>query len=75
MSEAFAFGGRNRQRELLLNEGVPFLNDGRVDLKRCMVGGLAQSIKHFSPAYFKRKEYAGERMVCTAVLRICITKR
>lgn len=39
MSEAFAFGGRNRQRELLLNEGVPFLNDGRVDLKRCMWWG------------------------------------
>ena len=39
MSEAFAFGGRNRQRELLLNEGVPFLNDGRVDLTRCMWWG------------------------------------
>jgi methylated-DNA-protein-cysteine methyltransferase-like protein len=39
VSEAFAFGGGNRQRELLLSEGVPFLEDGRVDLKRCMWWG------------------------------------
>lgn len=30
VSEAFAFGGGNRQRELLLAEGVAFDEDGRV---------------------------------------------
>lgn len=33
VSSAFAFGGRNRQIELLEAEGVEFV-DGRVDLKR-----------------------------------------
>ena len=32
VSKAFAFGGENRQVELLKAEGVPFLSDGRVDL-------------------------------------------
>ena len=32
VSKAFAFGGENRQVELLKAEGVPFLPDGRVDL-------------------------------------------
>lgn len=39
VSSAFAFGGENRQRELLLSDGVPFLPDGRVDLSRCMWWG------------------------------------
>ncbi|HBT64546.1 MAG TPA: cysteine methyltransferase [Ruminococcaceae bacterium] len=39
LSQAFAFGGENRQRELLTQEGVPFLPDGRVDLKNCMWWG------------------------------------
>ncbi len=33
VSEAFAFGGGNKQRELLESEGVEFLPDGRVDMK------------------------------------------
>lgn len=33
VSEAFAFGGGNRQRELLLEEGVEFV-DGFVDMKK-----------------------------------------
>lgn len=39
LSEAFAFGGENRQRELLENEGVEFLPDGRVDMKRFVWNG------------------------------------
>ncbi|MCD8005390.1 MAG: MGMT family protein [Oscillospiraceae bacterium] len=33
LSPAFAFGGKNRQRELLESEGVEFLEDGRVDME------------------------------------------
>lgn len=33
-SSAFAFGGRDRQRELLEAEGVEFRADGTVDLSR-----------------------------------------
>lgn len=40
VSQAFAFGGGNRQVELLQAEGVPFLPDGRVDLARCYWNGL-----------------------------------
>lgn len=37
-SSAFAFGGEDRQRSLLEAEGVEFLPDGKVDMKRfCMV--------------------------------------
>ena len=32
LSQAFAFGGINRQRELLEAEGVQFTEDGRVDM-------------------------------------------
>lgn len=39
VSRAFAFGGENRQRGLLREDGIPFLPDGRVDLKRCMWWG------------------------------------
>ena len=31
-----AFGGKEVQRKLLEAEGVPFLPDGRVDLKHCL---------------------------------------
>ena len=34
LSGAFAFGGENRQRELLEAEGVGFLENGAVDLKK-----------------------------------------
>ena len=34
-----AFGGKEIQRQLLEAEGVPFLPDGRVDLKRCLWPG------------------------------------
>ncbi len=34
LSKAFAFGGENMQRTLLADEGVEFLDDGRVDMKR-----------------------------------------
>lgn len=30
VSSAFAFGGENRQRELLISEGIEFDSDGRV---------------------------------------------
>ena len=35
LSSAFAFGGDNRQRQLLEGEGVAFTCDGRVDMKAC----------------------------------------
>lgn len=34
VSSAFAFGGENRQIDLLKAEGVKFTEEGRVDLKR-----------------------------------------
>lgn len=34
VSDAFAFGGGNRQTELLKSEGIEFDADGRVDLNR-----------------------------------------
>lgn len=34
LSPAFAFGGENIQRQLLENEGIEFLDDGRVDLSK-----------------------------------------
>ncbi|MBQ8687556.1 MAG: MGMT family protein [Ruminococcus sp.] len=33
-SKAFAFGGEDRQRMLLEEEGIAFLSDGRVDLEK-----------------------------------------
>lgn len=36
LSSAFAFGGDNQQRILLEGEGVAFLEDGRVDMKKHM---------------------------------------
>ena len=35
LSKSFAFGGENVQRDLLINEGVAFLNDDTVDLEKC----------------------------------------
>ncbi len=35
LASAFAFGGEGVQRELLEGEGVAFLPDGRVDMRRC----------------------------------------
>lgn len=35
VSRAFAFGGENRQRELLQKEGIVFLDNGCVDMKQC----------------------------------------
>ena len=36
VAESFAFGGANMQRDLLLSEGVMFVDDKTVDMKRCM---------------------------------------
>ena len=35
LCKGFAFGGPEVQREMLEAEGVPFLDDGRIDLARC----------------------------------------
>lgn len=37
VSEAFAFGGKNRQRELLQAEGIVFNEDGRIDLEKYLM--------------------------------------
>jgi methylated-DNA-protein-cysteine methyltransferase-like protein len=34
LTPAFAFGGENKQRELLESEGITFLPDGRVDMEK-----------------------------------------
>lgn len=34
LSKAFAFGGENKQRELLTKEGVKFLENGKVNMKK-----------------------------------------
>ena len=39
LAEAFKFGGKNIQYELLQKEGVVFLPDGKVDLKQCLWDG------------------------------------
>lgn len=39
VSKAFAFGGENMQRLLLAEEGVEFLDDGRVDMSRYFWNG------------------------------------
>ncbi len=39
VSKAFAFGGENMQRLLLSEEGIEFLDDGRVDLSRYFWNG------------------------------------
>ena len=40
VSSAFAFGGANRQAELLKAEGVGFLDDSHVDMKHYCVRAL-----------------------------------
>ena len=35
LAKSFAFGGDNAQKELLLNEGVIFLDEDTVDLEKC----------------------------------------
>ena len=40
VSSAFAFGGANRQVELLKAEGVEFLDESHVDMKRFCVRAL-----------------------------------
>lgn len=35
LSKSFAFGGENIQRNLLISEGVIFLDDNTVDMKKC----------------------------------------
>ncbi len=37
VSEAFAFGGANKQVELLQAEGVSFIDETHVDMSRCRV--------------------------------------
>ena len=39
VAKAFAFGGENKQREMLEKEGVKFNLDGKVDLKQCLWSG------------------------------------
>jgi len=41
LSPAHVFGGKDRQRKLLENEGVTFLLDGRIDLSHCLWSGPA----------------------------------
>ena len=40
VSSAFAFGGANRQVELLQAEGVAFLDETHVDMEQCRVRAL-----------------------------------
>ena len=35
VAKSFAFGGDNAQRDLLIGEGVIFIDDGTVDLEKC----------------------------------------
>lgn len=37
LSSSFGAGGANEQTALLKSEGVPFLADGRVNMKRCTI--------------------------------------
>ena len=41
-SDAFAFGGKERHRELLRRDGAVLLPDGRVDLARCQWDGKSR---------------------------------
>lgn len=42
VSSAFAFGGEKRQIGLLWQEGVTFLEEGRVDLKKHQWDGISE---------------------------------
>ena len=35
LSKAFAFGGENAQRDMLISEGIIFIDENTVDLKNC----------------------------------------
>ena len=35
VAEGFAFGGENVQRDLLISEGVTFIDNVRVDMEKC----------------------------------------
>ena len=35
LSSAFAFGGENMQKQFLMNEGVTFKDENRVDMTKC----------------------------------------
>ncbi len=35
LAKSFAFGGENIQRDLLLSEGVTFIDDNTVDMEKC----------------------------------------
>ena len=35
LSKAFAFGGENAQRDMLISEGVIFIDENTVDMKNC----------------------------------------
>lgn len=35
LSKAFAFGGENAQRDMLISEGVIFIDENTVDIKKC----------------------------------------
>ena len=43
VSKAFAFGGENMQRILLGEEGIEFLADGRVDMKKYAWTGFTEA--------------------------------
>ena len=47
VSSAFAFGGANRQVELLKAEGVGFLDDSHVDMKHCCVRALPLILEEY----------------------------
>ena len=36
LTDSFAFGGKSEQRRLLELEGVSFLENGKVDMKKCL---------------------------------------
>lgn len=38
-AKAFKFGGEDKQRELLISEGIIFDSDGRVNLEKCLWNG------------------------------------
>ena len=35
LSKAFAFGGENAQRDMLISEGIIFIDENTVDMKKC----------------------------------------
>ena len=39
LSKAFAFGGENMQKDLLISEGVTFIDEYTVDIEKCRYTG------------------------------------